>query len=596
MNNQETQIIIAHYGLNRKILQDECEAALVSKNTLNIFIDFEAGAADLAELYDQPFQNIALAQQRKFNEKLKPVLAEHPTARVAYFGLAPIPVAFHLGYLVGNTHALTIYQWHHTKNAWYAETDAPSPEYQFTINPVTLPSEKQKGKGDVIVRIGTSFSIEPQTTYEVVNNPANEFDIQLQAPHIDSLFTQHNISDVVNAFQDVLNSYANKLTDREQIHLFISSSAGLPFALGTRINTNIYPYVQTYQYDRMQTPKYTDAILITKEVSERITPTEKDKKLARRVRRDWENQLQHKLKPFIKTIAAGSSKNWLETVCETPDEYALISRHLKSPWNKIINIGATSLKHDTINLDVTTIASGFEYVEKTNSWHLDDGFLSGLKKRLGNNSETDLMQAGRLFFFHEALHYSKDGHRLTREIANGIGQFPKVIEEADYQADAWALLCEYRYCLMYEPRKLTNGVKAFFCNAIETAVETMWSFVDNRSELSSIQVRSMNRFLNWYWQWILIEDIAGAGNLEEVVVILLNKPVIEFAGAPMKLRAHRTLFVLNPQHTQNLQVAAFVENRVHRFAPTEINELVAGFRSLNGDLIKQGLKSFQVNV
>src|SRR5687768_12597709 len=129
MNNQETQIIIAHYGLNRKILQSECESALVNKNTYNIFIDFESGAAELGELYEQPFENIALAQQRKFIEILKPVLTEHPTATVAYFGLAPIPVAFHLGYLVGNTHPLTIYQWHHRNNSWYAEAERPSADY-----------------------------------------------------------------------------------------------------------------------------------------------------------------------------------------------------------------------------------------------------------------------------------------------------------------------------------------------------------------------------------------------------------------------------------------------------------------------------------
>ena len=64
------------------------------------------------------------------------------------------------------------------------------------------------------------------------------------------------------------------------------------------------------------------------------------------------------------------------------------------------------------------------------------------------------MQAGRLFLFHEALHYSSEGHRLTSEVANGIGQFPKVIEEADYQAKVWALPSEYKYCSLYETGKL----------------------------------------------------------------------------------------------------------------------------------------------
>lgn len=206
------------------------------------------------------------------------------------------------------------------------------------------------------------------------------------------------------------------------------------------------------------------------------------------------------------------------------------------------------------------------------------------------------MQAGRLFFFHEALHYSSDGHRLTREVANGIGQFPKVIEEADYQADVWALLTEYKYCCLYEPEKLKNGIKQFFCNAIETAVETMWSFMDTGIELSVIQIRGMNRFLNWYWQWTLVENIKEQGSLKEIVQILLDKPIIEFAGIPLDLRGYRTYYKLNARQQVGMQLAAFAKNRVYRFAPNEIQNIVDGFRQLNGEKVKAGLKSFQVSL
>ncbi|MGN6601380.1 MAG: SAVED domain-containing protein [Ginsengibacter sp.] len=594
--DKKVQIIIAHYGLNRKITQTECNAALEVKDAQNIFIDFDAGHAELGELYDLPFENIALMQQRKYVEVLKPLLEKYPTAHIAYFGLTPIPVAFHLGYLVGNTHSYTIYQWHHQRNEWFYQIDPPSAEYKFNIKPIVLPTEMQKGKGDVVIRISTSFNIDRQTTYQVISNPANEFDIELSTTHVDALYSQSNIQAIVAEFQEVLNVYANKLTDRDQIHLFISSSAGLPFALGTRINTNIYPYVQTYQFDKKQTPPHREAILITKEISDRVILTDDERVTANKIRMEWEIQLQDKIKPFIKTITGMQPENWLQTVCENLDDYRMLQKHLCSPWDKIIDINATSLKEDAIDLKQTNIDGGFEYIEKTGLWILDDGFMSGLKKRLDKNINTDLMQAGRLFFFHEALHYSKSGHRLVRQIATGIGQFPKVIEEADYQADAWALLNEYRYCSLHEPQKLRNGLKQFFCNAIDTAVETMWSFVDTGTSLNTIQIRAMNRFLNWYWQWICIEDLDGKGTLEQVVSILFNKPVIEFAGAPIELRAHRTYFKLNSKNPASYQLAAFVKNKVHRFAPAAILDIVEGFRNLNGKMIKEGLKSFQVNI
>ena len=125
MNNEKkVQIVIAHYGFNRKITQAECEAVLAVKDAENIFVDFEAGHAELGELYDLPFENIALTQQRKFVETLKPILEKYPTAHIAYFGLTPISVGFHLGYLIGNMHQHHI-QWHHQKNVWFL-SDRPT--------------------------------------------------------------------------------------------------------------------------------------------------------------------------------------------------------------------------------------------------------------------------------------------------------------------------------------------------------------------------------------------------------------------------------------------------------------------------------------
>lgn len=329
----KTLIIIAHYGLDKKITQIECEAALIDKSfTDRIFIDFEAGDAKLSELYDLPYENLALAQQRKFNEIVKPVLQQNPAAHIAYFGLAPIPIAFHFGYLVGNTYSTTIYQWHHQKQHWFASVEPPNQDYKFEIIPLILPQEVQKGIGEVTIRISTSFNIDPQSTYEVLINPANEFDIELKTPHVDSLYSQENIQAVVDSFQRVLDTYANKLSDRGQIHLFMASSTGLPFALGTRINPNIYPVVQTYQFSRDKTPKYREAILISKEVNDRVELSEKDKKAAGDIRSEWEKQLQEKIKPFIQSITGKKTENWLEALSISDEEYKLASKYLKNPW------------------------------------------------------------------------------------------------------------------------------------------------------------------------------------------------------------------------------------------------------------------------
>jgi hypothetical protein len=53
---------------------------------------------------------------------------------------------------------------------------------------------------------------------------------------------------------------------------------------------------------------------------------------------------------------------------------------------------------------------------------------------------------------------------------------------------------------------------------------------------------------------------------------------------------------LNNRQGNRLELAAFVNNKVRRFAPTEMEEIVAGFRQLKGEKIKTALKSFQVTI
>jgi len=232
--------------------------------------------------------------RRSDQAALTPLLDAHPNAEIAYFGLCPIPVAFQLGYLLGNTRRLTVYHWHHARAAWYAETTPSIPDYKFQVIQSTLPLEIQKGKGDVVIRLSSSFQIDPKATLEVCRNPANEFDITLAQPHPDALYNQACIEALLDSFQTVLNVYASRLSDREQIHLYLSCPAGLPFALGTRINPNIYPLVQTYQFSRDRTPKYRAAILIAKGADGLIQISEADRKVAREIRMDWEEMLQHK--------------------------------------------------------------------------------------------------------------------------------------------------------------------------------------------------------------------------------------------------------------------------------------------------------------
>jgi hypothetical protein len=586
-------IIIAHSGLEKKITEQECMAVIDSSLYSEVFfIDFEISKAKLSELYDLPFEQLALEQQRKFKSDIEPLLLKNPDATIAYFGLVAIPLAFQLGVLFSSFPKYLLYQYHHENKIWYLNIE-PIKGYTFELAEAELPLKTEKGKGDVFIRVGTSFRIEPQHTYEVSVNPTNEFDITLKTPHVDSISIEQEMIDIIDSFQRVLSAYANFLPDRDKLHLFIASTPGLSFALGTKINPNVFPFIQTYQYSKDEMPKYKEAILITKRADVITAYSNEEKEMAAKLRRSWNSELSEKVKPFIKSNE-GVFESWFAEITQKKEE---LKDCIKSPWNDLPDLSKTSLLNDSIDTESNVVANGFKYIGSESKWQIDDGMFVSLNKRLSQYSNTDILRAGRLFLFHEGLHYSQDGHGLIEEIATGIGRFPKVIEEADYQADVWALLYEYRYSYTGQADVVSANLKKFFLDLIDTATETMWSFVDNGIELTEIQIRSMNRFLNWYWQWVRIERLPGTGTLKEIVMILFDKPTIEFAGAEIiTIDKQRTCFKLSAKPFSNYELAIFHKNKVNRFSPAKISRIVEGFRELSGSKIKEGLRSFLVSL
>ena len=70
----------------------------------------------------------------------------------------------------------------------------------------------------------------------------------------------------------------------------------------------------------------------------------------------------------------------------------------------------------------------------------------------------------------------------------------------------------------------------------------MWSFDDNGAGLEEIQIRRLNRYMIWYWQYARIEQ--EGKNLDSILGILQEKPVIELNGLCTKEENNRFFFVL----------------------------------------------------
>lgn len=584
MKNTKGFIIIKH-SILRDISDQECIDAL-NPEELKLsrkFINVQPASVRLSETKEANYRQIASEQSQIFNHVVLPLIKENIDYEVLYFGLAPIPLAIDLGSKFSNLYPVSIYQYHHTENIWYQDTEVKSIS-NFAIESINLPTKITKGVENVVLRVSTSLIIDPEDTNAVFDN-AFEVDIKLEETHRDAFSTSEDFNKFILEVDKALNSLTQNFSKVKEIHLFAAIPAGLAFAIGNLLNPTIHPKLQTYNFNSKDFPKYKKGLLIGENYEdETLILTNEDIEKCNNLRAIGNELLASNIRTFLlnQKDNTNSKLSWYENINKNAKWKAVNKSDF---WLDLPSIFQTSLILDEINLVETTGFEGFTYRE--NKWLIDNNFFYALEKRL--KSEDKIKQALRLFLFHEALHYKK--HKLTTFTVEGIGNFPKVLEITDYQADVYAILNNYQFEMHYNSAHLKP--KEYFLNSIDTAMETMWSFDDRGKELKEIQVRRVSRYLMWYWQYAAIQAVENE-SFESIVSILFNKPVIEINGLKMYERNNRIVYDLS-EFVGLLEIAIFRNNEVVRDGAAsnlKLRDLIQGFKTMNSDIIKSVMKSF----
>ena len=211
------------------------------------------------ELHGVDWEASKSAQEKLFTEHLKSEVVARK--RLAYFGLAPIPLALHFGYLVGRITKVDVYQRHHVREDWVWTRERSAPGGPV-LRPPNLPDYGSTDAGPVVIRVSTTQRVTQTDTLEIVPNPLAQVDVTLSTPGEDALETRGDLIEVVSAFSNALARINGLFPNLTNIHLFTAVPVGLAFRMGTQINPTIYRDVVTYQYWGKGTPKYRKAIVL----------------------------------------------------------------------------------------------------------------------------------------------------------------------------------------------------------------------------------------------------------------------------------------------------------------------------------------------
>lgn len=524
----------------------------------------------------------AALQKKIYEEEIKPFLNEHPSYKIIYFGAAPIPLVLNLGYLIGDWHRTEARLLDHKSKHW----DWVNTELNVSLTSTGIPHEVTEGEGEVVLKLFSSYNIDDTDTSYYVTKPLKKIEISTEELSVHSIKSNEDLTCIVTEFKSAIDAVASNLTNVTKVHLFASVPVGVAFMAGTKINPNVHAKIQSYQYSSNDNPKYTPVLMVQELVSPADVLTDVDKAVIGQLRLNFKNCLDNKVQSFVEVLNT-KEEVWYRKILDTDANQ--FSEFERPYWGRMNSIDDTITMGSTIDVEQTEVEdNSFFYEKETKSWHLDDAFLFSISKRLID--ENSQLRGLRLLVFHEGVHYR--GHKLTSHTVNDIGRFPKILEEVDYQADVWAMVHEYKFSSIHE-RDITKDEVSFFKQLILTATEMMWAFEERSSSLSEMQVRRVNRYLIWYWQYVRLSD-ENCDNLSKVISILADKPVIELRGPSLKASGPRVLNSFERIDQNSLEIGVLWKNAIERRASgssIDLIGLIEGFRKKDGSAIISTLTS-----
>ncbi|MES2559406.1 MAG: hypothetical protein V4590_06675 [Bacteroidota bacterium] len=325
------------------------------------------------------------------------------------------------------------------------------------------------------------------------------------------------------------------------------------------------------------------------------------------------NSTIRSLKLFLKEIEK-SNKSWNHSLFDVQDidSSCLDFYYWDFPatlFEKYLNLHVAEEGKDNTIFEYFLKADPDVKFEKSNkTWGIKVNFFYAISQRiLGEDKEgkiiySDVEEASRLYVLHEALHQI---HKLKQETVDNIGSFPRIVEEVDYQADAFAMITELAFFLFSNKGELDlKKLKGKITNTIKVALQTTFAFNPIDGSLKAIQVRRVNRYMIWFFQLRAIEKIFDDDETqtvkmatEKILKLFSQKPVLEITGPEIFVNKAKDRILYNLEKMIHPQSIGLINGQAierHGNDGTEafnLAKLIEGFKKSDFDIIYKYIDS-----
>lgn len=173
--------------------------------------------------------------------------------KLLYGGMAPVPLTFLTGMMIGNEAELTVMDWDRFAEKW-RELDGTDDGDPFTVSGL---DGLQGDTSEVALAVAVSYPSDADGIRVTIG------DIPLIRLALRNLSTTahwsaEKQSAIAQVFTDLLGDLMGKGVVR--VHLFIAAPNSVVFNLGRHLDDRLHPDVLVYQYERSAVPPFPWAI------------------------------------------------------------------------------------------------------------------------------------------------------------------------------------------------------------------------------------------------------------------------------------------------------------------------------------------------
>ena len=227
------------------------EASLPETLKLARIVNIEIDQTDLYDNGRLTSPVDAVRRQRDIIHELSNALSTYPDAEVCYYGVAHIPLLFHIGCQVLTRVPLHFFDHNRITNEWDLLQNGE--DYPRIISE-GLPAVVNQKHGDIILRISISYFVTPEAIEGIVANPIASLQLRIDQPKIDAVTSKNQLEQYSIEFRDMLDDIRKKFPNAEYVHIFYAGPVALAVNFGRQISKTIHPRIIVYNYSSKDNP------------------------------------------------------------------------------------------------------------------------------------------------------------------------------------------------------------------------------------------------------------------------------------------------------------------------------------------------------